>query len=128
MGNETHSGEKLKEIKLTDSEIILLFELEKLCNIKVGDNSGLEWAIASKEYLQKKLSMSRATVYRGLKKLDDANLIMRKDITYKGHVVSAISVNKGMIKERIKATKEDDNFSRDGFLKLPYLYLKAFKT
>lgn len=125
MNKETN---KENNIKLTDGEVILLLELEKLCNVKVDGGDGTGWAIASKEYLQKKLGMSRATIYRSLRRLSEANLIVRKEIPYKDRMASAISVNKEVVKERLDAAREKDDILKDGFLKVPYAYLEAFKV
>ena len=142
--------DKNKTINLTDSEIVLLCELINLCNIPAkivsddpikgseidsshnGQNNETElskWAIPSKEYLCKKLSMSKPTVFRGLKKLEEAGLISREKISYVGRETNGINVNKERIENYIEKYKseEDDIFRKNHFIKLPYVFLKAFK-
>lgn len=123
--------------KLFKNDIILLCALEGLMKIsdKAEKDDKKKWAIPSISWLTKYIRMSRATVYRSLKKLIDKEYVVKKTVKHKGYNYVGYWVDTEKIerecqeiinKDKNKSGHSEDYITRKNehmFIKLKYSYL-----
>lgn len=121
--------------KLFKNDIILLCALEGLMIIsnEAEKDDERKWAIPSAAWLMKYMRMSRAGVYRSLKKLIDKEYVIKKTVEYKKRNYVGYWVNTEKIEQecqkRIGENKDEcseyyiTRKKEHAFIKLKYSYL-----